>query len=317
METGRLFNRTNRDWKHDSSGNYIFDNENMALLQGSDADSIHAPRSLPKLEDHLRTVLHSRYSVIPFHQTEFISVNYVYHGKLQIDFPDRRHLILQEGQLIFMNSGIVHSLTFGSMDDIVIGFQIEQEFLNANLLYGLTGNGPVIDFLIRVITGQSSDFTYLISGFEEDEKMRNLFEDIYCEYLDPSPTSGVLVENYMRIFFALLVRSTSSLMKMNTHADIVAILNYIETHPSGCSLDTLAAQFHFNPKYLGNLIHSKTGQSFQSILEDVRMKKAAYLLRASKLSVHEIAGQCGYTNMTFFFRHFTQKYGQSPGEYRS
>ena len=68
--------------------------------------------SLPKLEDHLRTVLHSRYSVIPFHQTEFISVNYVYHGKLQIDFPDRRHLILQEGQLIFMNSGIVHSLTF-------------------------------------------------------------------------------------------------------------------------------------------------------------------------------------------------------------
>ena len=161
------------------------------------------------------------------------------------------------------------------MDDIVIGFQIEQEFLNANLLYGLTGNGPVIDFLIRVITGQSSDFTYLISGFEEDEKMRNLFEDIYCEYLDPSPTSGVLVENYMRIFFALLVRSTSSLMKMNTHFMRTSL-------PFSIILKHILPAAHLilwlrNSTLIRNiweiLSTVKQGEFFQSILEDVRMKK--------------------------------------------
>jgi AraC-like DNA-binding protein len=197
-----------------------------------------------------------------------------------------------------------------------MGFQIEKDFLDEKLLYGLRGTGPVADFLIASMTGRSSEFSYLISGFEQDDKMRNLFEDIFCEYLDPGIASDILVENYVRIFFSFLIRSSSNILKTNTKANLMDILNYIEQHYADCSLQKLSQTFHFNPKYLGNLIKKKTGFSFQQLLENARMRKICYYLENSNLPVREIAQICGYSNMTFFFRRFEERYELTPGEYR-
>lgn len=316
-ETGKLYSNReqNQWWRKDASGYYIFSNERMANLPNASKDTLHSPISHNTLQRKLRLILHSRYSHIPFHSTEFVSVNFVYSGHLVIEFPDRR-VILQKGQLIFMNSDVVHSLTFEGEDDIIMGFQIEKDFLNENLLYGLRGTGPVADFLIASMTGQASEFSYLISGFENDDKMRNLFEDIFCEYLEPGMGSDMLVENYVRIFFAFLIRSSASILKTNTKANLLDILSYIEAHYTGCTLQELSEAFHFSSKYLGNLIKKKTGSSFQQILENTRMRMVCYYLENSGLPVREIAQNCGYSNMTFFFRRFEERYHLTPAEYR-
>lgn len=316
-ESGKLYTDKNFDqwWQKDSSGYLIFSNEVMANLPNVKADPLHAPISHSVLQKKLRLILHSRYSYIPFHSTEFVSVNYVYSGQLIIDFPNRR-VTLHKGQLIFMNSDIVHSLTFGSEDDIIMGFQIEKDFLNNNLLHGLKGTGPVADFLIAAMTGCTNEFSYLISRFENNDRMRNLFEDIFCEYLEPGVISDVLVENYVRIFFAFLIRSSSNILNTNTKADLWAILSYIEEHYTDCSLSELSRVFHFNSKYLGNLIKKKTGSSFQQLLENARMRKICYYLENSELPVREIAQNCGYSNMTFFFQRFEERYHITPAEYR-
>lgn len=274
-------------WQKDSSGYFIFSNDVMSHLPNAYLDTLHSPMLHRTLEQRLRLILHTRYSHVPFHSTEFVSVNFVYSGHLVIDFPTRR-LILQEGQLIFMNSDIVHALSFEGENDIIMGFQIEKGFLDEKLLYGLKGNGPVVDFLIHSMMGRADEFSYLISGFENDDKMKILFEDIFCEYLDPGNVSDMIVENYVRIFFAFLIRSSSHILKTNTRADLRAILAYIEEHYMDCTLDELARKFHFSPKSLGNL----------------------------DFLVREIAENCGYTNMTFFFRRFRERYNISPSEYR-
>lgn len=317
-KTGELYvarKEHNQWWEKDSAGYYIFSNETMANLPNASKDTLHSPIWHNTLQKKLRLILHSRYSYIPFHSTEFVSVNFVYSGHLVVNFPDRR-VILQKGQMIFMNSDIVHSLTFEGEEDIVMGFQIEKEFLDENLLYGLRGTGPVADFLIASMTGHSSEFSYLISGFENDDKMRNLFEDIFCEYLDPGVAGDILVENYVRIFFTFLIRSSSNIMKTNTKANLMDILTYIEEHYTDCSLQELSRVFHFSAKYLGNLIKKKTGSSFQQIPENARMRMICYYLENSEFPVREIAQNCGYSNMSFFFRRFEERYHMTPAEYR-
>jgi AraC-like DNA-binding protein len=317
-ETGELYvakKEHNQWWEKDSSGYYIFSNKVMSNLDNAHTDPLHAPMSHPIIHEKLRLILHSRYSYIPFHSNEFVSVNFVYSGHLIIDFPDRR-IILQKGQIIFMNNDIVHSLTFNGTDDIIMGFQIEKAFLNENLLYGLRGSGPVADFLIASMTGYSNEFSYLISGFENDDKMTNLFEDIFCEYLDPGIASDLLVENYVRIFFSYLIRSSSNIIKTNTKANLIDILSHIDEHYADCSLQQLSQIFHFSSKYLGNLIKKKTGYTFQQLLENARMNKICYYPEHSELPVREIAQNCGYSNLTFFFRRFDERYHLTPAMYR-
>ena len=280
-------------------------------------DSLHAPLFNRESGSRLRLIIHQRFQRIPPHTTEFISINYVYQGNLELDFPDHRHLNLHKGQLIFMNSDIVHQMTIRGENDLILGIQIEKEYVSERFLSGFRGEGPVTDFLAQTLSGKTSDFTFLIAGFEEDIRMQNLFEDLFCEYLDPGALSQELAENHMRIFFTFLVRSTSgSVIKSSSRADMLAILSFIEEHCEHCSLSDLSREFHFHPKYLGNLIRSGTGRTFQSILEEFRLRKAAHLFEVTDLTVRDVAEQCGYSNITFFYRHFEARYGMLPAEYR-
>ncbi|MGN0315413.1 MAG: AraC family transcriptional regulator [Fusicatenibacter sp.] len=304
-------------WENDKNGYPIFSNEGMTKIRDRTDDKLHSPVLREGAEDHLRMIYHHRFSKIPMHSTEFISLNYVYSGNLVIHFPEQAHsLNLHAGQLLFMNSGIVHGLDINTEEDIILGFQIEKEFLNEQLLYGLSGASPIIDFLVRTMSGQTSDFTFLIAGFEEDERMKNLIEDVFCEYLDPGPLSDQIVVNYVRQLIIYLVRNQSSLVKLDTKADIMAILCYIEDHYRTCTLRELSEEFHFNSKYLGNLIRKKSGKTFEQILSQVRMEKAVFYLLNTDLPVSEIASMCGYSNLSFFYKKFKEKNGYLPKQYR-
>lgn len=315
-KTGQLYGDELKNvYEKDENGDYVLSNIEMSELDGILQDDDHHIYFPPSLRRKLRLIRHSRYAEIPFHHTEFVSVNYVLTGHLVILFPERR-VTLQAGQLILMNAGVTHSLLIESEKDIVFSIQIEKEFLGDELLYGIRGSGTVADFFVSAMTGESSDFTYMIAGFETDERMRNLFEDIFCEAIDVQLDSSVMIENYMRLIFMHIIRATSSIVQSNTRADITGILAYIEAHYADCTLTKLAKEFHFNEKYLGNLIHRKTGRTFSEILDSVRIHRAAFYLESTSLPIREIATMCGYSNMTFFFHRFRDIYGKTPAVYR-
>ena len=48
----------------------------------------------------------------------------------------------------------------------------------------------------------------------------------------------------------------------------------------------------------------------------MRISFSAKYLREGNMSVQEAAAQCGYSNMTNFYRQFREVYRIGPGEYR-
>lgn len=303
-------------YKKDVHGNYHLTREKLlASRESVGQNKLHSPMENSYFQDRLRLLVHSRYSTIPFHSNEFISINYVYQGKLEVSFLNSK-LVLTEGQILLMNTNIIHSMKIASEDDLIFSIQIEKEFLSTDLLIGLSGDNPIVDFLIKTILGQDTDFTYLVGTYDEDDRMKLLFEDIFCEYLDSGVYSQQLIENYVKNFFIYLLRTKTEAIELHTKADIVSIISYIETNYVDCSLENLAEVYHFSSKYLSRLIKEKTNHSFTELLIDARLRAICYYLINSESSIQDIAIQCGYSNQNHFYKKFQEKYGMTPKEYR-
>lgn len=78
----------------------------------------------------------------------------------------------------------------------------------------------------------------------------------------------------------------------------------------------LAAQFSVSETSLKNYFRGVFGQNISIYLREVRMKKAAELLIATRLPVAEVAEQVGYVNQSKFAAVFKKQFGLSPLEYR-
>ena len=97
---------------------------------------------------------------------------------------------------------------------------------------------------------------------------------------------------------------------------VVDILSYIEQHYVNCSLQDLAEQFGYHPKYISAMLREMTGFSFKQIQVRERMKEAGRLLTETDESVQDIASRVGMSNLSSFYRTFKAYYGMLPDAYR-
>lgn len=316
---------TNEEFMHqvlidavkDENGYYFFSNNKMTNPELANEFLLRKTLSYATNPGKLRLIIHTRFTELPFHYDEFISINYVYTGKMIVRFTDGRELMLTQGMMVLMNKGIVHSIRLIDEDDMIFGIQIQTEYMKKELLFGLEGNGIVIDFLLKSVMGEKSDFTYTLFHFDENSSINFIFEEMFCEYLDPSSCGEALIQNYMKILFIQLIRSSDQHMNNFKDYKITGMLYFIEEHSRDCTLDMLAAEFGFNPKYISYLLKEKTGKSFMELLTESRMKSVCYLLINTDLSIRDISYACGYSNHTFFYQKFVSIYKMSPKEYRS
>lgn len=61
---------------------------------------------------------------------------------------------------------------------------------------------------------------------------------------------------------------------------------------------------------------AQMGVNFVDYINNVKMKRAAYLLTHTRLKIIEIAGALDYKDMGYFLKRFKAKYGITPSQYR-
>lgn len=96
-----------------------------------------------------------------------------------------------------------------------------------------------------------------------------------------------------------------SIRYMNAHYDKPVGLEQIADHVG-------LSKYHFN-----RLFTRITGRSPIQYLTQIRLEKAAELIRYSSLSFEEIAQKVGYASGSYFTKVFKQHIGCSPRDYRS
>lgn len=68
--------------------------------------------------------------------------------------------------------------------------------------------------------------------------------------------------------------------------------------------------------YLRSLFKEVTGKTILEYSIELRMEKAAELLKNKSLKIKEVSAAVGYENVSYFGMLFQRKYGVTPNEYR-
>ena len=96
------------------------------------------------------------------------------------------------------------------------------------------------------------------------------------------------------------------------------ILEYLSQHYlSDMSLKSCADALGFNESYLSTMFKKHTGASFHQYLLNLRLKKAEWLLINSDMPIIDVSESSGFSSTKTFHRVFRNKYGISPGSFRS
>ncbi|TBL76534.1 response regulator [Paenibacillus thalictri] len=82
------------------------------------------------------------------------------------------------------------------------------------------------------------------------------------------------------------------------------------------SLQTIADHVHLHPVYVSKIFKLITGENVSEYLYQLRMEKAAHLLKHTNDKIYEITFQLGYNNPPYFIKVFKKHYGLTPQEYR-
>lgn len=112
----------------------------------------------------------------------------------------------------------------------------------------------------------------------------------------------MLVRNYSRISYSALIRTC---------------LDYIDFHyMEELSLDYLARMCSVSSSYLSSLFKKETGTTITDCINSTRIRQSLLLLNSTRLSIQEIAEQCGFSDSNYFTRTFKRFQGKSPKSYR-
>ncbi len=101
-------------------------------------------------------------------------------------------------------------------------------------------------------------------------------------------------------------------------AKINRVMDYIEKHLNEeITLDKIAQIACFSPFHFHRIFSTLTGETLNTFIQRIRIERAAQQLRnEEKISINEIANNCGFSSAAHFSRTFRKYFGLTAKEFR-
>lgn len=258
------------------------------------------------------------------HTHDFNEIAYISGGK-GIHCIAGEQFPVQRGDFVILNAFVPHQFVSGPDTPLVIYNCV---FLPPALNQDLTESGNFIHIACQYLfhtlqdTDEPKDFIK-ISGIRPAE-----IEPILREMQDERAGKQdgyrqVLQSNLMRLLifiFRLYKRDAKQVQTPSAYKRLVVqnALAYIREHcEREIRVDELAERAYISGGYFSRIFKEVTGKSVIHAVQEIRMDRAASLLKSTNHSVAKIAADAGYSDLKYFYELFTQQFGMTPGEFRS
>lgn len=155
------------------------------------------------------------------------------------------------------------------------------------------------------------------------DELSRIVHILAYEHYSPDPLHEEIEEKYVEILLLKLGRliqsgsSVSSDALLERNYRFTQLRTEIFTRPEAVpDIETMAAEVGMSRSGFQHTYKKMFGVNVMSDVIGGRIDLAKRLLSASNLTVKEIAYRCGYSNEYNFMRHFKERCGKTPTEYR-
>jgi AraC-like DNA-binding protein len=164
----------------------------------------------------------------------------------------------------------------------------------------------------------------LMLDFSGSAEMEETYRRLLEEQRRHLPTSGAMMSALMNqclvlVFRQLCQEPECALPWLTALEDpqMAAVLSAMLDHPHrDHSVDSLAAEARMSRSAFAEAFSATFGQTPIAFLRDVRLRRAAVLLRRGNAPVAAVAGQVGFSSRSHFSRAFQAQFGMSPTDFR-
>lgn len=252
----------------------------------------------------------------PAHLHDFVEMVYISKGKC-VHTVDGVEYPLRHGDLLVINYNQTHSF-----DDIkgtdFINILIKPEFVNRSIeneenVFALLNLSEFEDFR-KILDSKKNVVTF--SG-EERDRIEDIISIIRKEAEEKKPGYDLAVRSNLNVLLLMVFRKMSISFETIYGGMSEAVLKYIrERCGEKITLKEMAKRCLYNTSYFSRVFKEYTGMTFTAYLKNMRMEKAAELIKNTDMRIEDIICDVGYSDRTRFFSDFRAHMGESPLKYR-
>ncbi len=262
---------------------------------------------------------HTRFAYFPKHRHDYIEIIYMCAGTTTHIINDTKKVVLQEGELLFLSQNAYHEILPAKEEDIAVNFIVLPEFFDVAL--DMLGDDNIIGaFIADSLRSSHGSAEYLHFQVADVITVQNLMENMVWSILYKQPNRRKINQITMGILFVQLLNYTERIVrnedKQYENGLVLAVIRYIEENYRTATLTEVCGQLNQSMGRLSKLIKVQSGSTYQELLQNKRLNKAAELLERTRLSIADIIYQVGYDNSSYFYRLFKEHFHMSPKEYR-
>ncbi|MDR3160166.1 MAG: AraC family transcriptional regulator [Spirochaetaceae bacterium] len=253
------------------------------------------------------------------HWHEPLEIIYVLRGTISLSV-DGQPIKTTEGDIVIVNSGMIHSFFDAYPETLISIFQFGLELFDQTLI-------ELRDRFTRKLVFDRRFFFSAGDNGDLYQKIKTLLLSIRGEYLNKEEGFRLAIKSKLYELALTFLRELPvknpvprEMAKHNYNRQILErVFSFVYSNygNSGISLEQAARAAALSKYYFTRFFREQTGQTFHAYLSQVRIKRAKEYLTESDLPVAEIAYLCGFASLKTFYRLFKVLAGVSPSAYRS
>ncbi len=262
---------------------------------------------------------HTRFVHFPKHNHNYVEVIYMCSGHTVHIINDVR-INLRAGELLFLNQNAIQEIYPAGYDDVAVNFIILPEFFDTPLMMLGSEDSMLRTFLIDCLKKGNQNISYLHFKVADILPIQNLVENLIWTLQYGLPNKRSVNQTTMGLLFLHLTNHIDKMELGRDHLEqglMFSVFQYIEENYRDGSLSALSEKLGYDLSWMSRMIKKQTKKNYKELLQEKRLKQAAYLLSETSLSITDISLHVGYNNFSYFYRIFKNKFGVSPNQYRN
>jgi AraC family transcriptional activator of mtrCDE len=259
---------------------------------------------------------------------DWVTLHYILDGDGELKLGSGGVFPLARNWLAVIPAGLTHSLQCGSVsNETGVEGQGDPKAPLCELVAGPLELLRLVVACGRVqasYPGGAGLFDHLneaiVLDFDASRRMRGVFEALVDEYRRVGPASAAMMTALMsqcliQVLRRVIQQADGALPWLSALDDprLSRVVEAILSHPQKPhTLESLASVAHMSRAAFARHFRQCFGRTPRDYLRDVRLRRAAQLLRVGAMSVDRIASQVGFASRSHFSRAFKQYTGVSP-----